>query len=78
MITIIKNILSYFTLSSTSIDAPLAGGSVIEIRTTWVWLFLGLCKNKWILKMLDNAIIVRYYKNGKLTKEYRLEAKKYL
>ena len=73
-----KRLLSYFTLSSTSIDCTLAEEPIIEIRTTWAWLFLGLCKNKRILKMLDNVILARYYKNGKLLKEYRLDAKKYL
>ena len=73
-----KRLLSYLTHGSTSADATLAGGPIIELRTTWVLLVLGFCKNKLLLKMLDNAILVRYYKNGELTHEYRLDAKKYL
>ena len=50
----------------------------IEMRTTWVMLVMKLCnwlKSKWLLKLLDGAILFRTYRNGKLLSEYRLDIK---
>ena len=50
----------------------------IEMRVTWVLLAMKLCgwlKSKWMLKLLDGAILFRTYGNGKLLSEYRLNIK---
>jgi len=48
----------------------------IEFRTTWVLLIIKLfCMfpNKWLLKLLNKAIIYRIYVNGKLSQEVSIE-----
>ena len=50
----------------------------IEVRTTWVLLAMNLCgwlKSKWLLKLLNGAILYRTYRNNKLLSAYRLDIK---
>ena len=50
----------------------------IELRVTWVLLAIKLfswVKSKWLLKLLNGAILYRTYRDNKLLSEYRLDIK---
>ena len=50
----------------------------IELRVTWVLLAMKLfswARSKWLLKLLNGAILYRTYRNNKLLSEYRLDIK---